>query len=252
LSPIMNQPVSYKRHRYPPQIIAHAVWLYFRFPLSRRLAEELLLERGIVVSYETIRCWARKFGPEYARRLKRKLPSRTDMWHLDEVVISIAGKKHWLWRAVDQDGYVLDEIVQSRRNTKAAKRLLTRLLQKQGMPPKRYYNRQAAILRRGQAPGHAARRASLAQRPQQSGGEFTCSVAKTGADDAAVSITGWLAAFRHNLLRHQKSLRPVPITSLRTSNPHAPPASNGRMEGRHHEGMILSELTLDADTQQLT
>jgi putative transposase len=133
----MNQPVSYKRHRYPPQIIAHAVWLYFRFPLSLRLAEELLLERGIVVSYETIRCWARKFGPEYARRLKRKLPSRTDMWHLDEVVISIAGKKHWLWRAVDQDGYVLDEIVQSRRNTKAAKRLLTRLLQKQGMPPKR-------------------------------------------------------------------------------------------------------------------
>jgi putative transposase len=133
----MNQPVSYKRHRFPPQVIAHAVWLYFRYPLSFRLVEELLLERGIVVSYETIRRWGKKFGPDYARRLRRKPSGRNDIWHLDEVVVSIAGKKHWLWRAVDQDGYVLDEIVQSRRNTKAAKRLLTRLLQKQGMPPKR-------------------------------------------------------------------------------------------------------------------
>jgi len=82
----------------------------------------MLLERGIVVSYETIRRWGLKFGPDYARRLRRKRPGPNDIWHLDEVVISIAGKKHWLWRAVDQDGYVLDEIVQNRRNTKAAKR----------------------------------------------------------------------------------------------------------------------------------
>ena len=116
----MTKSVSYKRHRFPPQIIAHAVWLYFRFPLSLRLVEEMLLERGIVVSYETIRRWGKKFGPAYARRLRRKRPSPHDVWHLDEVVISIAGKKHWLWRAVDQDGYVLDEIVQSRRDTKAA------------------------------------------------------------------------------------------------------------------------------------
>jgi putative transposase len=134
----MNMPaVSYKRHRFPPQIIAQAVWLYFRFPLSLRLVEEMLLERGMVVSYETIRRWAKKFGADYARRLRRKQPSRNDIWHLDEVVISIAGRKHWLWRAVDQDGYVLDEIVQNRRNTKAAKRLLTRLLKKQGFAPKR-------------------------------------------------------------------------------------------------------------------
>jgi putative transposase len=133
----MTKPISYKRHRFPPQIIAHAVWLYFRFPLSLRLVEEMLLERGIVVSYETIRRWGRKFGPEYAGRLRRKRPSPSDVWHLDEVVVSIAGKKHWLWRAVDQDGYVLDEIVQDRRNTKAAKRLLTRLMRKQGMVPKR-------------------------------------------------------------------------------------------------------------------
>ena len=129
--------VNYKRHRFPAEIIAHAVWLYFRFPLSLRLVEEMLLERGIAVSYETIRVWAMKFGAEYARRLKRKVPSRHDIWHLDEVVISIRGEKRYLWRAVDQDGYVLDEIVQIHRNTKAARRLLMRLLSKQGRPPKR-------------------------------------------------------------------------------------------------------------------
>lgn len=129
--------VSYKRHRFPPQIIAHAVWLYYRFPLSLRLVEEMLLERGIMVSYETIRRWGIKFGADYARRLRRKQHSRNDVWHLDEVVITIAGRKHWLWRAVDQDGYVLDEIVQNRRSTKAAKHLLARLLKKQGVAPKR-------------------------------------------------------------------------------------------------------------------
>src|SRR5919107_876186 len=133
----MSKPVSYKRHRFPPEIIAHAVWLYFRFPLSLRLVEEILLERGIAVSYETVRRWALKFGPAYARRLRRKRPTCRDIWHLDEVVVTIAGQKHWLWRAVDQDGYVLDEIVQSRRGTKAAKRLLKRLLKKQGCPPQR-------------------------------------------------------------------------------------------------------------------
>src|SRR5215218_9591430 len=133
----MSRPFSYKRHRFPSQIIAHAVWLYFRFPLSLRLVEEMLLERGIVVSYETVRRWALKFGPDYARRLRRKAPSRRDIWHLDEVVVTIPGKKHWLCRAVDQDGYVLDEVVQTRRDTRAAKRLLKRLLRKQGCTPRR-------------------------------------------------------------------------------------------------------------------
>ncbi|QRM34066.1 IS6 family transposase [Microvirga sp. VF16] len=133
----MTTPVCYKRHRFPREIIAHAVWLCFRFPLSLRLIEEMLLERGIIVSYETVRRWALKFGPDYARRIKRKSPSRRDIWHLDEVVVTIAGETHWLWRAVDQDGYVLDEIVQTRRDTKAAKRLLKRLLKKQGCSPRR-------------------------------------------------------------------------------------------------------------------
>jgi putative transposase len=97
----------------------------------------MLLERGIVVSYETVRRWTLKFGPAYARRLRRKTPSPRDVWHLDEVVVTISGQQHWLWRAVDQVGYVLEEIVQTRRTTKAAKRLLTRLLKKQGCPPKR-------------------------------------------------------------------------------------------------------------------
>src|SRR3712207_6194096 len=107
----MTKPVSYKRHRFPPQIIAHAVWLYFRFPLSLRLVEEMLLERGILVSYETVRRWALKFGPAYARRLRRKTLSRRDVWHLDEVVVTIAGQKHWLWRGVDAEGPVLCWIV---------------------------------------------------------------------------------------------------------------------------------------------
>ena len=109
--------VSYKRHRFPPAIIAHAVWLYFRFPLSLRLVEEMLLERGIVVSYETVRRWAMKFGRDYARRLKRKRASRRDIWHLDEVVVTIGGRQHWLWRAVDQDGYILGELAWIERST---------------------------------------------------------------------------------------------------------------------------------------
>jgi putative transposase len=131
------RPVSYKRHRFPPQIIAHSVWLYFRFPLSLRLVEEMLHERGIVVSNETIRRSAAKFGADYTRRPSRKAPRRHDIWHLDEVVISVHGERRYLWRAVDQDGHALDEIVQIHRNTLPARRLLTRLLRKQGRPPKR-------------------------------------------------------------------------------------------------------------------
>lgn len=151
-----QSPVSYKRHRFPPQIIAHAVWLYFRFPLSLRLVEEMLLERGIDLSYETVRRWAKKFGPEYVGRLKRKKPGRRDVWHLDEVVVTINGEKRYLWRAVDQDGYVLDEIVQVRRNAKAAQRLLKRLLHKQGCRPRRMITDKLgsyAVARRKLMPG---------------------------------------------------------------------------------------------------
>ncbi len=127
---------AYKRHRFPARLIAHAVWLYFRFPLSLRLVEEMLLERGIVVSHETIRRWAAKFGPAIARGVRRRAPRPGDVWHLDEVRVAIRGKVHWLWRAVDQHGAVLDILVQSRRNAKAAKRLLRKLLKKQGVAPR--------------------------------------------------------------------------------------------------------------------
>jgi len=129
--------VSYKRHRFPRELIAHGVWLYFRFPLSFRLVEEMLIERDIVVSYETIRRWSLKFGSAYAGSLRRKAARPDDIWHLDEVRIVIYGQRHWLWRAVEQDGYVLDEIPQTRRNTKAAKRRLKRLLKRQGLRPGR-------------------------------------------------------------------------------------------------------------------
>ena len=127
---------SYAGHRFPPEVIGHAVWLYFRFPLGLRMVEEMLAARGITVSHETVRQWARKFGQALANQIRRRLPCPGDKWHLDEVVITIAGKKHWLWRAVDQDGIVLDALVQSRRDKRAAKRLLRKLLKRQGRTPR--------------------------------------------------------------------------------------------------------------------
>src|SRR3954462_13794958 len=126
----------YAGHRFPPEIISHAIWLYFRFPLSLRMVEEMLAARGVRVSHETVRQWALKFGQAFANQIPRRLPRAGDKWHLDEVVITIAGQKHWLWRAVDQDGLVLDVLVQSRRDKQAAKRLLRKLLKKQMRPPR--------------------------------------------------------------------------------------------------------------------
>ena len=110
----------YKRHRFPPEIIQHAVWLYHRFNLSARGIEDLLAERGIVVSYEAIRLWCIKFGPRYAKRLKRRHQGYGDTFFIDEVFVKIRGKQHYLWRAVDQDGEVIDVFLQARRNGKAA------------------------------------------------------------------------------------------------------------------------------------
>jgi len=119
---------NYKGHRFPPEIIAHAVWLYFRFALSYRDVEELLAERGVVLTYETVRQWCRKFGQQYANELRRRRPRPGDKWHLDEVLIRINGATHYLWRAVDQDGNVLDILVQRRRDKQAAVKFLRKLL----------------------------------------------------------------------------------------------------------------------------
>jgi len=125
---------SYASYCFPAEIISHAVRLYFRFPLSLRMVDELLAARGIMVSHEAVRQWALKFGQAFANQIRRRLPCAGDKWHLGEVVLTIAGVKHWLWRTVDQNGMVLDILVQSRRDTKAAKRLLRKLLKKQTRP----------------------------------------------------------------------------------------------------------------------
>ncbi len=129
----------YAGYRFPGEVISHAVWLYFRFPLSLRMVEEMLAARGIEVSHETVRQWALKFGQCFANQIRRRLPAVGDKWHLDEVAISIGAKKHWLWRAVDQHGAVLDILVQSRRNAQADKRQMRKLPKKQGggSPPGR-------------------------------------------------------------------------------------------------------------------
>jgi putative transposase len=118
----------YKHHRFPGEIISHAVWLYFRFPLSHRDVEELLFVRGVIVSYEAIRKWCRKFGQQYANQLRRRRPRPGDKWHLDEVFLTINKERHYLWRAVDQDGNVLDILVQKRRNKAAARKFFRKLL----------------------------------------------------------------------------------------------------------------------------
>src|SRR5919107_2635839 len=114
----------YAGYRFPAAVISHAVWLYFRFPFGLRMVEEMLAARGVIVSHETVRRWALKFGQEFANRIRRRLSRAGDKWHLDEVVIKIAGVQHWLWRTVDQSGMVLDVLVQRRRDKQAAKRLL--------------------------------------------------------------------------------------------------------------------------------
>ena len=129
------QPMSYARHRFPPVVIRHAVWLYLRFTLSYRDVEDLLAERGLEVSNETIRRWVLKFGPAIARNLRRGRPTPHDKWHLDEMVVSIAGRRMYMWRAVDSEGEVLDVMVQPRRDKAAAVKLLRKLLKRQGFAP---------------------------------------------------------------------------------------------------------------------
>jgi transposase-like protein len=127
--------ISFARHQFPPDIIRHAVWLYLRFTLSFRDVEDLLAERGLDVSYETIRRWVLKFGPLFAKELRRRRPRPTSQWHLDEMAVPISGRQFWLWRAVDDEGEVLDLLVQRRRDAKSAAKLMRRLLEKQGFAP---------------------------------------------------------------------------------------------------------------------
>ena len=131
----MSQPTDYRGYRFPPDIIRHAVWLYFRFGLSFRDVEDLLAERGVTVTYEAIRQWSLTFGLDYARRLRRRRGRMGDTWHLDEVFVKIQGRQQYLWRAVDEDGDVIDILVQSRRHRLAALRFFRKLLKHQAVSP---------------------------------------------------------------------------------------------------------------------
>src|SRR3984957_5475054 len=133
--PSAREPL-YRRHRFPPEVISYAVWLYFRFPLSLRMVEEILAARGICVTYETVRQWGKKFGKAFSDQIRQRAPARGDKWHMDEVVVTIAGEPYWLWRAVDQNGFVLDVLVQRRRDSRAAQRLIRKLLKSAVIPPR--------------------------------------------------------------------------------------------------------------------
>ena len=127
--------ISYRYHHFPAPIIRHAVWLYVRFTLSYRDVEDLVAERGIDVSYETVRRWVLKFGPAFARQLRQRRPQPSARWHLDEMVVRIGGERMYLWRAVDHEGEILDMLVQRRRDKRAAVKLMRTLLKKQGFAP---------------------------------------------------------------------------------------------------------------------
>lgn len=129
------EPISYRCHRLPAEIIHSTVWLYCRFTLSFRDVEDLLAERGLEVSYETVRRWVLKFGQDYARRLRYCRPLPDDRWHLDEMFVTIRGRRLYLWRAVDAEGEVLDFLIQSKRNKQADRKLVRKLLKRQGVSP---------------------------------------------------------------------------------------------------------------------
>ena len=134
----MTTLISYRGYRYPPEVISYAVWLYYRFTLSFRDIEDLLAERGVMVSYESIRLWCQKFGPVYARRLRKRAGCLGDMWFMDEVMITtVLGERCYLWRAVDQDNQVIDILVQKHKDTRAAARFFKKMLKHQGRTPRR-------------------------------------------------------------------------------------------------------------------
>jgi putative transposase len=147
------QPISSARHQFPPEIIRHATWLYLRFTLSYRDVEELLTKRGLEVSYETVRRWVIKFGPAFAHNLRRLRPRPADTWHLDEMVVSIQGRRMYPWRAVDSEGEILDVLVQPRRDKSAALKLMRKLLKRQGYAP--------CVLVTGKLPSYGCARREL-------------------------------------------------------------------------------------------
>src|SRR3989442_10340951 len=185
---MISHAVSYHRHRFPAEIISHAVWLYHRFCLSFRDTEDLLAQRGITVSYETIRQWCRRFGPAYARILRRRQARLGDTWHLDELFVNIQGHQRYLWRAVDQDGDVIDILVQPRRDRRAAARFFRKLFRGQGRAPAAFDHRQASQLLGFPRPRDAFRRSQHEAVREQSSRSLSSTDPPTRATDAEVQI----------------------------------------------------------------
>ena len=210
----MSNATMYKGFRYPAAIISHVVWLYFRFSLSFRDIEELMASRGIFVTYETIRQWTLKFGQTYANALRRRQPKRGDKWHLDEVVLTIKGQHHYLWRAVDQEGHTLDVLAQRRHDRQAAKRFFRKLLK--GLQYVRAAGAgdgQTKELRCGEGADHARCRASAAQRSQQPGRSLAPANPATRTADAAIQNAGPGPTFFIGTWPHQQYL-PLPAPSF--------------------------------------
>src|SRR5262249_15169058 len=206
MSPPSTRPPLYKGYRFPPQIISHGVWLYYRFAVSLRDVSELLLARGIEVSHEAVRLWTVRFGLEYARRLRRTRGPCSNVWHLDELGWMINGKRGWLWRAVDDAGEVLDILVQRRRSARAAKHFFRKLLKGLRMVPRAIVTDRLASY----AAAKAAVLPSVAHlrhlAPEQSGRELT----PTGPPARARSATVQEPPPRGALLfRFQHRLQPI-------------------------------------------
>ncbi len=218
-------PDPHYRHRFPAEIIGYAVWLYHVFSLSLRDVELLLAERGVVVSYETVRRWCKKFGASFADRLRRRRPRPGDRWHLDEVFIRIQGVQHYLWRAVDQNGVVLDILVLARRDANAA--LLQTASEGVAIRPAGDRDRQAEELWRRSASTASRRRAPTKPISEQSGREFASADATTREADATVQIVRTSARLP---LRSFLHLRSLPSTSTPTCSSCIPRDPVGRFQ----------------------
>ena len=218
-------PISYSGYRFPRDVIQRAVWMYVRFTLSLRDVEDLLAERGIVVSYETIRRWVASFGPAIARRLRAGRPAPHPRWHLDEMFVRIGGRQMYLWRAVDAEGEVLDVLVQAKRDKAAAAKLMRKLLKKQGMAPSEWvtdkYRVYSSVLR---DLGTARRGPSDGKAPQQPSRKFTRPSPATRAKDAKIQVARLGATVPLDARRNLQHLH-------RSSSPHQrsdPPALPSR------------------------
>jgi transposase-like protein len=227
---------SYKEFRFPAEIISHCVWLYHRFSLSFREIEEMMLQRGITVSHETVRQWCAKFGQTYANSLRRHRASPGDTWHVDEVFIKICGKTHYLWRAVDQQGTVLDILVTSRRDTRAATRFFRKLLKGLECVPRVLITDKLASY------GAARRRVLRSVEHRQSkyltnrGRKFASADPGAGTSDEEVHLSQACPAFPVRLQRHLPTLPARPPPTLRHRLPPRDDRPIHHLEPDHRHG----------------